>query len=303
MTIPASTLHSSEIESYSKYHSPIEDSSRQLNDYTNRVIESAVADANQHATCSNVRLIRAVSERLSRPLVSQLESHVLNNSEHYPQNRYRVDRSSFRGFFVLHVMDAVPIGRLGSLVRIGNVYTGTDKIGHFHTEGYRYFRKHYLEGKPLEEVLQWGDRTERSYFGGYATGIYSWGDLSANFNGMRFFADLVPGYEDPLNINHAPMIQCENNQWVIGRKFDWRDYIDHSFDEGINCNSFSRKGLLDKHLVNVGLLSRKHGIDVGCYPAPSQIEAIKNKYKEYYPYIFNLSLRNSTIDEIDNSRM
>lgn len=85
-------------------------------------------------------------------------------------------------------------------VRIGDVYLGVDKIGHFFGFGRRYFQRylrHRAEGMDgeaaMREVVRWGAVIESSFVGGLVDGIFSHADLEANFQGMLMAIDCCQG--------------------------------------------------------------------------------------------------------------
>lgn len=137
---------------------------------------------------------------------------------------------------------------LAPMIRVGEQKIGTDKLEHMFGMGFRYFSSHYLKGKSIEKVLKNGILKEKTILGGnvLATGVFSYADLAANFNGMRFWNHMLQRRDDILGkaYNLGPYIECRNNKWVAVKAIDFRDYVDASMDESINCSNFAnRKGL------------------------------------------------------------
>jgi hypothetical protein len=136
-------------------------------------------------------------------------------------------------------------------IRVGDVYLGLDKVGHFFSFGRRYYQRyqrHVSEGaseeEALERVLKWGVHGERLVVGGFVDGIFSRGDLEANYQGLRLANDLCA--ED------APYVVRENGQWRRARDIDLRDYFTPHFDESYNVSRYTgwRKKQVPKHLRN-----------------------------------------------------
>ena len=98
-------------------------------------------------------------------------------------------------------------------------------------QGFEYFNIAYLLGKGEIAALKYGDFTESSYYGYFGTGIYSYGDLAANYKGMQFWASITGNYKP----TSQPLLICENNQWVKNYEFKWEDHVDALLDEGVNC--------------------------------------------------------------------
>ncbi|MFC6672641.1 hypothetical protein [Marinobacterium aestuariivivens] len=63
---------------------------------------------------------------------------------------------------------------------------GLDKLGHFFAQGWQYFELTALGGGTLEQALALGREQEQGRYGYLTTGIFSYADLAANFNGWRF---------------------------------------------------------------------------------------------------------------------
>jgi hypothetical protein len=82
-------------------------------------------------------------------------------------------------------------------IHVHGYYMGTDKIDHFFQQGYEYFelvRKYEAEGAgsraATATAVAHGVKQEHTYYGTAASGIFSNGDLAANFAGMKFYLNL-----------------------------------------------------------------------------------------------------------------
>ena len=82
-------------------------------------------------------------------------------------------------------------------VLVHGYYMGTDKIDHFFQQGYDYYaRVTRIEaaggGTPeaIAAAVARGVRQEHNWFGTLASGVYSNGDLAANYAGMKFYLNL-----------------------------------------------------------------------------------------------------------------
>ena len=144
---------------------------------------------------------------------------------------------------------------LSDVVNINGFLIGLDKIGHFFAEGWQYFELTQNENNSIEQALEWGKEQEAGKFGYSTTGIFSFADLVANFNGWRFWNKVLLKEDDPLkgvlaNFFNRPYISCDiqiissikNRKivkaWEYNSRFDLSDYVDGTWDEGNNCNSY-----------------------------------------------------------------
>jgi hypothetical protein len=127
-------------------------------------------------------------------------------------------------------------------VKVNGVFVGTDKLGHFVGQGrkfYQRWRKYRDEGRAAEQSAF----TERAIFGSKTTGVYSNGDLVSNYEGYRFFRALT---EDEVIPNKRAMFRWDGVRYEPGAPFDWRDYVNPYWDEGIEISHYD--GLLYPHM-------------------------------------------------------
>lgn len=144
---------------------------------------------------------------------------------------------------------------LSDVVNINGYLIGLDKIGHFFAEGWQYFEFIHYDDYTIDQALEWGKQQEAGKFGYSTTGIFSFSDLVANFNGLRFWNKVLLKEDDPLkgalaNFFNRPYISCDIQffssikklkivkAWEYNTRFDLSDYIDGTWDEANNCNSY-----------------------------------------------------------------
>ena len=144
---------------------------------------------------------------------------------------------------------------LSDVVNINGHLVGLDKMGHFFAEGWQYFELTQYDNHTIEQALEWGKEQEAGKFGYSTTGIFSFADLVANFNGWRFWNKVLLKEKDPLkdviaNFFNRPYLSCNVQiiasikhrkivkAWQYNARFDLSDYIDGTWDEGNNCNSY-----------------------------------------------------------------
>lgn len=158
-------------------------------------------------------------------------------------------------------------------VRIGDVYLGVDKIGHFFGFGRRYaVRYHDLTSsgvghdEAIERMIKVGVSVEGSLVGGLTDGIYAYGDLEANYQGFLMSRDLTEGENPVFVMNDAGM-------WEQRRKIDILPYITPDFDESWNPCHFTR--LRKKHVLP--LLQERY-----CDKRDGEI--IKARFEKYATY-------------------
>lgn len=125
---------------------------------------------------------------------------------------------------------------IGKTIRLNDELVGTDKIGHFISQG-RKFYKRYLELGSEREAAKRSVLTEKAIFGQATTGSFSNADLVANFEGYRFYRSL---FEDDFIPGKPAILRWNDGHWVVQREFDWKDHVNAFWDEALNPNQYSR---------------------------------------------------------------
>lgn len=126
---------------------------------------------------------------------------------------------------------------LSPTIRVGEVRFGLDKFGHFFGFGRRYHR-HYQRlrsrgvssEEALRRVIRNGLRQERFFVGGWADGVFSYGDLEANYQGFLLARHFCEGAE--------PVLERIGALWRVRREIDIRDYVTPGYDESYNNNHY-----------------------------------------------------------------
>ena len=144
----------------------------------------------------------------------------------YPQTRYR---SIYRGMPIWATRVAFLFG-VGRSFRINGVMVGSDKFGHFISQGFKYYRRE-LAGLPEETIVRRGRFAERWLFGQFTTGIYSNADLVANYEGYRFYKSL---FDDGVVAGKKAVLALHNGRYIRQRDFTWADHINNYWDEALN---------------------------------------------------------------------
>ncbi|MFA5960492.1 MAG: hypothetical protein WC785_08235 [Tatlockia sp.] len=125
---------------------------------------------------------------------------------------------------------------------------GTDKLNHFFMQGHSYYAmyNYYLgQGKSTTQAYQamirYGQVTEQSYLGVLATGIYSNGDLSANYAGWKFYRNFVHNVKIGKR-TLSPLLVLNGYQWEFARRVRsdtlLKPYLSDNLNEALNPSHF-----------------------------------------------------------------
>lgn len=192
---------------------------------------------------------RALADRLAdRMAGDNLMTTKFGSWIHSHKFRGQPDRyktSYGHSIFVLNPADYMTIS---PTVRLYGVELGFDKLEHFFQQGYQYYE---IEGKALskgapagtatKEAIDWGKKTERTYYGLLSSGVYSNADLYANYVGLRFYRGLA---ERTLvgNSERPALAVLENGYWkpnpLIKRADLLKPFISAHMNEALNPSAF-----------------------------------------------------------------
>jgi len=160
----------------------------------------------------------------------------------------------------------------GRTIRVNNQLIGTDKIGHFISQGRKYYRRYRKSGSE-EQAAERAAFTERAIFGRMSNGVYSNADLVANYEGHRFYRSL---FEDGIIPGKAAILRWENDGWAIQRGFDWADHVNAYWDEALNNNHYD--GLLYKYMHETFIaMCPEYWVNPELYEIPNE-ESLKVRY-------------------------
>lgn len=272
----------------------IPDISSDVNSLANNYLSKAVSDVNKGATgCDQKVLYTEMQKYFGNHSNGELVKDILytDKVQKYvlplKESVYE-EWSPINGYLLGRKSAATSPLALSALITIGEQKIGVDKLEHMFGTGFRYFTQHHLEGKSIKKVLSGGVFLEKTILGGnvVATGVFAYGDLSANFNGMRFWNHVLQKQDDVLGSDHniGPYVTCTNNKWSVNKSnpIDFKKYIDASMDESINCSKFASRAGLKKFQAAIERrkLVNTNG-EAACPLDPSLLKEMKNKYKAH----------------------
>ncbi len=285
------TAMSAEVDQFTRNNEVLSDSSELLNVKANLAVVNSIQSANQLGKgCSEKDLYKELRGYFANHLKGKLVIDILSNPSIEKRN-IQLKESIFQDW---SAWDGVGLGitiiskkgvTMSEVMRVGDYEMGVDKLEHMFGQGFSYFEKNYHKGKGEMAALKRGILLERTLLGGpkFINGVFSYGDLSANFNGMRFWNHMLQLHVDVLGpeFNIGPYITCENNLWVKAKEIDFKNYIDDSFDESINCSKFPSKSTAKK------FTDRLTKMGTSCPLDQKRLDDVTVKYKHLAKWIIN----------------
>ena len=236
-----------ETDQFAAWGVELRDSSEELEFFLVSSILSSLSRVNflegpSAGECSDV--VQWISDDLSKmstPFVTTIE-HWLMNSDKIDthsianSNWESIEKSIYNGYWRFKVLP------FASTVNLYGVYLGVDKIGHFVEIGQGYYQKHliaYTESKnhvdAQKVAIDHGVFLEDTIYGTMAAKIFSYGDMEANFQGMKWYQSLC------TQGKHAHLQLTEDSKWILKNKekFSIREYINPFWDESYYLNYFT----------------------------------------------------------------
>jgi hypothetical protein len=297
---PLLSLNASEIDSFNGRETELRDSTEALNIKTRGLILNALSKANkkqakQGIGCSEKVLYKAMRKNFRNHYTGKLNSWIIESNE-IDKVITPVEQSIYQDFkwfeaYVPGFFARVFKDPSAMLMRVGEVLVGNDKFEHFLGSGFEYFDTNYLQGKGIKAALAIGWKAETGLLGAKTTGVMSYADMLANFNGMRFWNHLLAKNEDILGaaaeFNLGPYVECINDDWMLVQNVNWADYIDHGMDEGINCSKFKNQLMTDVVKARVAKVETASGEIYSCPIKPLELERSTLKYNAFKRYLIN----------------
>jgi hypothetical protein len=166
---------------------------------------------------------------LKSPAVPRLPATAADELEYRRQNLYHLSGALDIGTWI----PSVPT------IEIDRIRFGTDKISHFVSAGWRYYRRYMralAKGLSPEQAEHRMNRIgffwERTLLGGMSSGVLSLSDMEANYQGMQFYYNLCHGDD--------PVLELRDGVWEARRALDLRRYITPEWDESYQVPIFSK---------------------------------------------------------------
>lgn len=284
-----------EADHFSLPEGSIADITTEVNRLANEGLARAIEDLNSAGDCSDAReseelLYERLTDVFSNHKKGQLVNAIIDGD--LPRTVIPLKESVYSEW---SIWNGFLLGRRGAaksplalfpLIKIGDTVIGVDKLEHMFGMGQRYFKGHYLNGKPLVSVLKGGIFKEKTFLGGnmLATGVFSYADLSANFNGMRFWNHMLQKRDDVLGAQHnaGPYLACRAGKWVKNeeRPIDFRNYVDATMQESMNCSKFATNAGAQKfHAALAALQARDNSRMFTCPENPTLMAETVKKYE------------------------
>lgn len=290
--LPVTFVQSSEVDSFNQRYGNLKDSTDQINDFSNKLFDKVLGRVNADGRgCNDISLYENLRKEFRNHLSGEFSKYISYSPE-LDRIKIKTANSIYEdfttrdslvlGFYSRNINDPI-----ASAINIRGHFVGTDKFEHFAGTGFRYFKHRYLKKNSLESTMDIGTGDENGLLGAYTTGVISYGDMVAEFNGMRFWNHVLQKNDDVLGVNLGPYAKCEGGQWQKVKEIDFGQYVDDGWDEGINCSRFRTQRMVDKIVKKTKQLEELTGHNYTCPIDPKRLENANTKYGPYAKILLN----------------
>jgi hypothetical protein len=224
-----------EVDNYTGRDGLTQDALPVLDAEVNRILDRAILGSNRDARqsgdgCSRMKLRQEVVRWIGPDPIGifELWATFTDRIQHAPAG---YAESIYRGATVWE-SPAMRLAGIGRTFKLAGHVVGTDKLGHFFLQGLGYYSRVHDDRADLARVLG-QEHGEDGIWGMPMTGVKSYGDMSANYSGYRFWSEFFDG--------PRPYVRCKarGREWERLRDFSWALYVNDAWDEAINCSEFA----------------------------------------------------------------
>ena len=220
-----------ETDQFNNRQQPIRDSTALMNHQVTLAIAGVLIDT--YGTDDQMKIVDGIYYTIGgKHWVDKLERFAMDSSE--------IDRlstpphDSIYSGQPLHATRVAGLFGVGPTIKINDVLVGTDKLGHFLSQGRKFYRR-WLKLGDERLAAEHSAYTERALFGQMTTGSYSNADLVANYEGYRFYRSL---FEDDVVPGKPAILEWDGDHWIMQRPFDFADHVNDYWDEALNINDY-----------------------------------------------------------------
>jgi hypothetical protein len=230
-----------ETDNYLVWDKELPDVSTELNSLIINEVEDVLlksAKDSLHLSCEDITF--KIADRFKTTPTKKLFENWTNahlSQKMYPSGPYYLEESILKK----SPRTYLKYSGLSPNVMVNGVYFGVDKLSHFGSTGRRYLKK-YLDSKKsglsdeeaVHKAIFLGLQNEQTVLGIWASGVYSYADVEANYQGLLFYKNFCLNKKDTF-------LDLNNGKWHLVRQPDLRNYVNPLWDETFNFSYFTPK--------------------------------------------------------------
>lgn len=247
------SVQSSETDNYLAWDKEIQDSTKEVNRYYNQLMMEALIKVKRRP------FMRKKCERVATWIGKAIVKIDQKYTDHWVKKNKKIDRFPKYGtkkWDYLQKTIYKKVLKLGvnmsPTININGIYMGSDKISHFFGMGFVYYGVYLkklktmkikksslpIQRRQIEAVkhaLDLGVVTERVFLGesAMASGVFSYGDMESNYQGLKFYRSLCEGKNPRLK-------KIAKHTWKLIKPLDIKDYANPKWDETFYSNHYQK---------------------------------------------------------------
>lgn len=220
-----------ETDQFNNRQQPIKDSTSILNRQVTLAIASVITELGGKA--NKMKVVDGIYYKIGgKHWVDKIERFAMDSGE--VERLSTPPHDSIYSGHPIYASRVAGFFGVGPTLKINHVLVGTDKLGHFLSQGRKFYRR-WIKLGDESKAAEHSAYTERAIFGQMTTGSYSNADLVANYEGFLFYRSL---FEDDIVPGKPAILAWDNERWIMQRPFDWVDHVNDYWDEALNINHY-----------------------------------------------------------------
>jgi len=259
-----------ETDQFNNRQQAIKDSTAVMNHQVTQAIASTIIG--WHGAPDEMKVVDGIYHKIGgKHWVDKLERFAMDSSE--VERLKTPPHDSIYSGLPIYATRVAGLFGVGPTLKINNVLVGTDKLGHFLSQGRKFYRRWVKLGDERMAAEQ-SAYTERALFGQMTTGSYSNADLVANYEGFLFYRSL---FDDNIIAGKPAILAWENDHWIMQRPFDFADHVNDYWDEALNINDYDEL-LYSQMKTRLLSFCDNYRADPGSYVVHDE-ETLKYRYR------------------------
>ncbi len=239
LLLAVASAHALETDNYLSWGKNLPDSSDDINLLIKTQIEEVLASTGKNLSCKQMtfRIANRFKTTPTRKLFEDWSVEELD-SKMFPATPFYLYQSIYRNTDRIYLRHS----GLSPNIQAKGIYFGVDKLSHFGSTGRRYLkeylknlRKGYSAEEAEKSAIRLGLSNEARILGLWASGVFSYGDMEANYQGLRFYRKLCLDEQDTY-------LKKDDKHWKLVKIPDIKDYVNPYWDESFNL-SFRGPGM------------------------------------------------------------
>lgn len=239
--IPCAPATALETDQFYAWGKPIEDSTEYLNAWVRFTIESVLESRDPDGPQDCESVAHDLQKDLQHSIYQPIELWILGSDLVDRVPRGAEEDRHYRSNYILSNTFALDFAvwlQPSPTVEVNGIRLGTDKLAHFFSEGWWYYRRWLKLSDEMSEeelhrnLMDYGVYLEKTVQGSMLTSIFSPADLESNYQGFLFYQRLCHGDE--------PLLYRQGGSWRFSDRFDFRDYVSPEWDESWYPNVYGR---------------------------------------------------------------